>query len=56
TILDPFAGAGTTILAAKNEGYSAVGIELSGYYAAAAKKRIEEADGANPAPAVRRSA
>jgi site-specific DNA-methyltransferase (adenine-specific) len=43
-ILDPFAGAGTTILAAKKEGYSAVGIELSDYYAAAAAKRIEDAE------------
>jgi site-specific DNA-methyltransferase (adenine-specific) len=41
-ILDPFAGAGTTVLAAKLEGYPAVGIELSPYYAGAAKKRIEE--------------
>jgi site-specific DNA-methyltransferase (adenine-specific) len=41
-ILDPFAGAGTTILAAKAEGYPAVGIELSSYYAAAAAKRLEE--------------
>ena len=43
-ILDPFAGSGTTILAAKNEGYSAVGIELSQHYAKIAAKRIEEAD------------
>ena len=43
-ILDPFAGAGTTILAAKLEGYPAVGIELSDYYAAAAQKRIETAE------------
>lgn len=41
-ILDPFAGAGTTVLAAKLEGYPAVGIELAPYYAAAAKKRVEE--------------
>ena len=41
-ILDPFAGAGTTILAAKLEGYPAVGIELSDYYANAAAKRIDE--------------
>ena len=41
-ILDPFAGAGTTILAAKLEGYPAVGIELSDYYANAAAKRVEE--------------
>ena len=41
-ICDPFAGAGTTVLAAKLEGYPAVGIELSDYYAEAAAKRIEE--------------
>jgi site-specific DNA-methyltransferase (adenine-specific) len=40
-ILDPFAGAGTTILAAKLEGYPAVGIELSKHYAEAAQNRIE---------------
>ena len=31
-ILDPFAGAGTTILAAVREGYEAVGIEKSDVY------------------------
>ena len=31
-ILDPFAGAGTTILAAVREGYEAVGIELNDAY------------------------
>jgi site-specific DNA-methyltransferase (adenine-specific) len=41
-ILDPFAGAGTTILAAKKEGHPAVGIELSTYYANAATKRADE--------------
>ena len=40
-ILDPLAGAGTTVLAAKLEGYPAVGIELSPHYAAAAQKRVE---------------
>ena len=40
-ILDPFCGAGTTILAAKLEGYPAVGIELSRHYANAAKERVE---------------
>ena len=40
-ILDPFAGAGTTVLAAKLEGHPAVGIELSPHYAAAAQKRVE---------------
>jgi site-specific DNA-methyltransferase (adenine-specific) len=51
-ILDPFAGAGTTVLAAGLEGYPAVGIELSEYYAGAAAKRIAAADaGALPAAA-----
>ena len=40
-ILDPFAGAGTTVLAAKKEGYPAVGIELSRHYANAASLRVE---------------
>jgi len=46
-ILDPFAGAGTTVLAAKLEGYPSVGIELSSHYAKAAQERIEagEPDG-----------
>lgn len=43
-ILDPFAGSGTTILAAKLEGYPSVGIELSPHYAKAAAKRIEEVE------------
>jgi len=45
-ILDPFAGAGTTVLAAKIEGYPAVGIELSEHYANAGAKRVEESGGA----------
>jgi site-specific DNA-methyltransferase (adenine-specific) len=40
-ILDPFAGAGTTVIAATHEGHPAVGIELSPYYAKAAKKRVD---------------
>lgn len=39
-ILDPFAGAGTTVLAAQLEGYGAVGIELSPYYANTARERV----------------
>ena len=31
-LLDPFAGAGTTILAAAQEGYRAVGIEVTDTY------------------------
>ena len=41
-ILDPFAGAGTTVLAAVLEGYSAVGFEMSDEYAGLAKERIEK--------------
>ena len=43
-ILDPFAGAGTTVEAARLEGYPAVGIELSAHYAKTARKRITGAD------------
>jgi len=50
-ILDPFAGAGTTVLAAKLESRPAVGIELSTHYAEAAVKRIEAADTGAPAEA-----
>ena len=39
--LDPFAGSGTTILAAAFEGYSAVGIELSSVYASLARERLK---------------
>lgn len=40
-ILDPFAGSGTTVLAAVLEGYSATGIEMSDVYAKLAKERIK---------------
>ncbi len=39
-ILDPFAGSGTTVLAAVQEGYSATGFEMSEEYAARAVERI----------------
>lgn len=48
-ILDPFAGAGTTVLAAKLEGYPAVGIELSAHYAKTAREHLEEADAGSTA-------
>lgn len=41
-ILDPFAGAGTTVLGAVLEGYSATGIEFSKVYAEKARERIEQ--------------
>jgi len=43
-ILDPFAGSGTTVLAAKLEGYPSVGIELSKHYAEASQARVDAGD------------
>lgn len=40
--MDPFAGAGTTVLAAVLEGYDATGIEVTEHYAQAAKERIKK--------------
>ena len=40
TVLDPFAGSGSTLLAADREGFHAIGIELSAEYAAIARRRI----------------
>ena len=42
-VLDPFAGSGSTVLAAVLEGYSATGIEVTDAYAALSKERIERA-------------
>ena len=39
-ILDPFAGSGTTVLAAMLEGYTATGIEVTDEYAMLARERI----------------
>ena len=41
-ILDPFAGSGTTVLAAVLEGYTATGIEVTDEYARRARERIEQ--------------
>ena len=43
TILDPFAGSGSTGKAAKMEGFSFVGVEIEKEYCKIAKKRIESA-------------
>lgn len=40
-ILNPFAGSGTTLEAARLEGYDATGIELVPYYADASQKRVK---------------
>ncbi|MDO4566102.1 MAG: DNA methyltransferase [Oscillospiraceae bacterium] len=46
-ILDPFAGAATTVLAAVLEGYGAVGIETSDEYARLGRARLERELGCN---------
>lgn len=42
TVLDPFAGSGSTLVAAKREGFSYVGIEQEAEYVEIAKKRVGE--------------
>lgn len=42
-ILDPFAGSGTTLLAAQAEGFDAIGIEREAEYVAIIKKRLGDA-------------
>ena len=41
-ILDPFAGSGTTVLAAVLEGYTATGIGVTDEYARLARERITQ--------------
>jgi hypothetical protein len=41
-ILDPYAGSGTTILAALAEGYNAIGIEIDADHCVIARRRVEQ--------------
>lgn len=43
-VLDPFAGVGTVLKAARNTGRDAIGIELDPDFAGAARRRIEKTD------------
>ena len=48
TVLDPFAGSGTTLLAAVQEGFSAIGIEREPEYCDMIRKRMAEVQPALP--------
>ncbi|OKI47447.1 DNA methylase [Micromonospora sp. CB01531] len=43
-VLDPFAGSGSTGVAAIESGYSFVGVEMTAHYAATARDRLAEAE------------
>lgn len=43
TVLDPFAGSGTTLLAATQEGFSCIGIEKESEYCEIIRQRMQEA-------------
>lgn len=45
TVLDPFAGSGTTLKVAVQLGRRALGVEISPKYAALAQRRLDEAKG-----------
>jgi len=47
-VLDPFAGSGSTLVAAQRSGRHFLGIELDGEYAAVARRRMEAEAGGRP--------
>lgn len=47
TVLDPFAGSGTTLQAAQEEGFHAIGIEREAEYVADIKRRLARSTGAD---------
>ncbi|MBP2704381.1 site-specific DNA-methyltransferase [Microbispora sp. RL4-1S] len=55
TVLDPFAGSGSTGVAAALEGRSFVGVELTAHYANVARQRIAEATSPSVPPTAGRS-
>jgi len=51
TVLDPFCGSGSTLVAAHRRGKRGVGLELSAEYVALARRRLQQFD-SDPAPTV----
>ena len=43
TILDPFAGSGTTLVAAEELGHASIGIEIERHYVELARRRLSKA-------------
>lgn len=55
TVLDPFAGAGTTMLVAKRQGRKSIGIELNPEYCGIIERRLEHYHKPSPPKQVERS-